>query len=215
MTGPGLVLSSFLVGLSGALAPGPLTTLAFTESARYGARAGILMALGHSLLELLTVLALAFGLGAWLGSPAVAGSIGLVGTVVLLWLGYLTLRSARGATLALAVGRAGEGGDFRARKPLASGVVVSLANPYWSLWWATIGTTYLAMWSGTRAGGLAAFYAGHVLADISWLTVVSVVAAGGRRLLGDRAYRVILMVLGAFLVALGVYCGVTAVRLLS
>ena len=54
--------TSFLVGLSGALAPGPLLALDIRESTARGFWAGPYIATGHSLLELLVVVLLAVGL---------------------------------------------------------------------------------------------------------------------------------------------------------
>lgn len=228
-----IMLSSFLVGLSGALMPGPLTTLTIEQASRLGSGAGLAVAAGHSLLELVTVVALALGLGSVLGQPAVAGGVGLVGALVLAWMGWTTIRSAP-AVASASVGRAaplpGEGGGraeahlrpaevrrraFLPAGAMARGIVVSLANPYWSLWWATIGTTYLGLWGGTRLAGLAAFYLGHISSDILWLGLLSLGVARGVRYLSARAYQGVLVVLGAFLIGLAAFCLYSATRLLA
>ena len=54
--------NSFLVGFSGAVSPGPLLAFNIKETVRIGFIAGPLVVAGHSLLELVTVGALAFGL---------------------------------------------------------------------------------------------------------------------------------------------------------
>ncbi|MDI6824786.1 MAG: LysE family transporter [Bacillota bacterium] len=228
-----IMVSSFLVGLSGALMPGPLTTLAIEQASRLGAGAGLAVAVGHSLLELVTVIALALGLGSVLGRPTVAGAVGLVGALVLTWMGWATIRNApqvasassratASAEVALGSGATGGGAVaagrhpvFRSAGPMARGIVVSLANPYWSLWWATIGTTYLGLWGGTRLSSLAAFYLGHISSDILWIGLLSLGVAKGVRYLSTRAYRGVLVVLGGFLIALAVFCLYSAVRLLG
>src|SRR3972149_5217323 len=50
-------------------------------------------------------------------------------------------------------------------RPVADGIIASISNPYWSLWWATIGLGYLALSSGQGLTGVAFFFAGHILAD--------------------------------------------------
>ena len=77
-----------LISLSGALSPGPLMTLAISEGARAGRWAGARLALGHALVEVPLVFAIAYGLGAWLKKPLVGGLIGVIGAAVLLWMGY-------------------------------------------------------------------------------------------------------------------------------
>jgi len=227
-----IMVSSFLVGLSGALMPGPLTTLTIERASRLGAGAGMAVAVGHSLLELVTVIALALGLGSVLGQPSVAGAVGLVGGLVLAWMGWTTIRSApaiasapardptTGAALspvrpaAPAPSGGGPGKVLLPLRALLGGIVVSLANPYWSLWWATIGTTYLGLWGGTRLTNLAAFYLGHVSSDILWLGLLSVGVARGVRYLSGQVYRGILVGLGAFLIALAAFCLCSALKLL-
>ena len=104
---------------------------------------------------------------------------------------------------------------FRSAGPMARGMVVSLANPYWALWWATIGTTYLGLWGGARPVNLAAFYLGHISSDILWLGLLSVGVARGVRYLSGKVYRSTLVCLGAFLMALAAMCLYRALKLLA
>jgi threonine/homoserine/homoserine lactone efflux protein len=87
--------------------------------------------------------------------------------------------------------------------PVAHGALVSLSNPYWMLWWATIGIT-LAI-KGLEFGpvGVLAFFVGHQLADVAWYSVVVFTVAAGRHLLSDHIYRVVMGVLACFLLYLG------------
>ena len=238
----GVMGSSFLVGLSGALVPGPLTTLALEQSSRFGAMAGVSVAFGHALLELLLVLALALGLGGLLASPAVAGTVGLVGGMVLVWMGWTTVRNAgllgekavvlpalserrdgmEAAVVAGGVAREGYDAAAAAGKlpvaaavarALAGGVVVTFANPYCFIWWATIGTTYMGLLAGTGWASLAAFYVGHIAADISWVALLVVIVARGVRHLGGKAYRAVLTTLGVFLIGLAGFCLYSAGKL--
>ena len=85
------------------------------------------------------------------------------------------------------------------------GVAVSLSNPYWSLWWATIGISYVNIALRWGWPGVAVFYFGHILADLAWYTAVGSAVAGGRHFLSLRLYRGILAVAGLFLVGLAGY----------
>lgn len=73
----GIAITSFLIGLSGAMMPGPVLTVTIGETAARllgdgpaairrartrGALAGPLIVLGHGVLEVLLVVGLAFGL---------------------------------------------------------------------------------------------------------------------------------------------------------
>ena len=84
--------------------------------------------------------------------------------------------------------------------------MLSLANPYWSFWWATVGIstmTTLALPRGVL--GFTAFTAGHVASDFFWFTLVAIVFATGRRFITDRVYQSALYVFGILLALFGVY----------
>ena len=90
----GLFATSLLVGLSGAVAPGPLLTAVIGDVARTGFWTAPLLVLGHALLELVTVLALARGLARAIRNPAVLRTIAALGGITLLVLGGDLARSA-------------------------------------------------------------------------------------------------------------------------
>ena len=92
-----------------------------------------------------------------------------------------------------------------------AGALVSVSNPYWVLWWASIGAAYMSESLEEGAAGVASFFTAHILSDFAWLTLVAFVLATGRRLISRRLYRGILAACGLFLVVLGVrflYAGV-------
>ncbi len=212
--------TSLLVGLTGALSPGPLTTLAVREGVRRGFWAGPALAVGHAVIELAVVVALALGLNQLLDDEPVTATIALLGGAFLVWLGVQIVRTAPRQELviggeAAAAAPSGRGwlrfapaeGDWvgpRAAAGLAvSAVAVSAANPFWLLWWATVGAAYIATALDEGAAGVAAFYGGHILSDLGWLSLIAFVLASGRRIMSGTAYRGVLMACGVFLVALG------------
>lgn len=196
--------SSFVIGFSGAMMPGPLTAAALTQSAWRGFWAAPLLVGGHALAELAMVLALALGLGSLFRKNLVSGLIGLVGGLVLIWMGLDIIRSAWQGQISLsaASARAGSAGGL---SPLITGMVVSLANPYWVLWWATIGLSYVMLSSRRGSLGVGAFYTGHILSDFIWLSFLALAVVSGRRVLGDSVYQWILVVAGGVLVILSLY----------
>ncbi len=196
--------SWWLIGFSGAMMPGPVTTLIVTETARRGFIAGPLITLGHVLLELVMVIALFFGLGDVLKQNYVAGAIGVLGGLFLLWMGFDIAQSAWRGKVSLnnlsATNSTNSSGN-----PIIAGILTSVANPYWLLWWATVGATYLITFRMFGIAGVIAFYIGHTLADWVWNNVVAFIVATGRRVMSDRVYRGILLVCGIFLIALSFY----------
>ncbi|HEY8492139.1 MAG TPA: LysE family transporter [Dehalococcoidia bacterium] len=210
-----LLGSVLWVSLSGALSPGPLTTLTIREAVRRGFWAGPLISLGHAAAELAVVLALAFGLSRVLQHDAVTGAIGLVGGAFILWTGAAILRTLPRQRLELAPGPppAGGGGPVAvaaapgamARSLVPAGVLISVSNPYWLIWWATIGAGFMSRSLEYGAAGVAAVYLAHVSTDFAWLGLIAFALATGRRLVSTRVYRAVLGLCGAFLVALGLF----------
>ncbi len=129
--------TSFAIALSGALMPGPLLTITLSESSRRGFLAGPLIVLGHGILELVLVLLLLLGLAPMLKNDQVIGSVGLVGAVVLIWMAVGMIRSLPSLSLE------GMSKDNKSTNPVWAGILMSLANPYWIIWWASIGLGYI------------------------------------------------------------------------
>lgn len=208
MSGLAIVGSAFVVGLSGAMMPGSMLVLTIAEVGRRGFWAGPLVVAGHALLELLMVTALLFGLSELLAMPAVGGTVGILGGAVLAWMGYGIVRAVAGGKVTLSTAAAGQAASAQAGglwRPFLGGIASSISNPYWLLWWATIGAGYVLLSFGQGLFGVSCFFIGHISADLSWYVLVALAAAGGQRLLPDRLYRGILTACGLFLIAFAGY----------
>ena len=235
--------TALLVGFSGAIMPGPLLTVTVTQTAVKGFRAGLLIVLGHAILEALLVVALVLGLTSFLMQASVKSFIAVVGGVFLIYLGFDMARSAylgkvTDGNPAFQTGKNGLNSgagqadkeaktklagyvqleqDKRAENagvlnlpgasmhPVAAGILLSLSNPYWIIWWATLGLGYITLALENGKAGLLSFFSGHILADLSWYALVSAAVVGSRSFLTPRIYRGIIMVCGLFLLGLGGY----------
>jgi threonine/homoserine/homoserine lactone efflux protein len=192
--------SSFVIALSGALVPGPLFSITVAESAKRGAIAGPLIIIGHGILELTLVILIILGITPLLSAPSTKMIISIVGGLVLIFMGYALIRDARGAKLMIA-----EGDGRKGMHPVLSGIIGSISNPYWSIWWITIGMSYLV--SAIKFGwlGVAVFFIGHIMADLGWYSLISLGISRGRKIIGDRGYRFLLSCCGAFLIFFGLW----------
>jgi threonine/homoserine/homoserine lactone efflux protein len=201
-----LAATAFGIGLSGAVMPGPVLAVTITHAARQGFKAGPLIVLGHALLEAALIVALVAGLGPFLTNTTVSGVIAGAGALILVWMGAGMLRSLSGLRLDL------ETGAVTAAGPVRDGVLLSLANPYWVVWWATVGLGMIAMAMDSGLGwwGLLIFWLGHISSDLVWYSFVSAVVSKGRRYITDSVYRVVVGVCAVFLVGIAVYFGIFA-----
>ncbi len=202
----GIAATSFIVALSGALMPGPLLTVTVGEAARRGFWAGPLIIVGHGLLELALVFLLLVGLGAFLNRPLILGTVGVMGAGLLGWMGVMLLKASRHSHLEF---------DAQANSglhPVWAGILMSAANPYWLIWWLTIGLGYVMFSSKYGVMGVALFFLGHILADFAWYSLVAGAVAQGRRFLTDHLYRGFLAVCGLFLFVFGGYFGIQGIK---
>ncbi|MDD5093644.1 MAG: LysE family transporter [Dehalococcoidia bacterium] len=195
--------TAFLIGFSGAMMPGPLLAYTISASAKSGFWVGPLIIVGHAILELSLILAVVLGLDQFIQGDTFAAVVGLIGGGVLILMGFGMARQGwKKVPLPLETST----GVVQNRKVILAGIVISMSNPYWFLWWATIGLAYL-LWSlGLGAAGVASFFTGHILADLTWYAAVALIVATGRRtIINQTVYSGLLMVCGVALVGLGGY----------
>jgi threonine/homoserine/homoserine lactone efflux protein len=193
--------TSFVVGLSGALMPGPVLTVTIAEATKRGFWAGPLIVLGHGIIEFALFIALVLGLGGLLKHDLVFGLVGVCGALVLIWMGAGMLKGAGQATLKLEL-KQGE----RSR-PVLAGLLTSISNPYFIIWWATIGLSYIAIAQQYGVIGLGSFYSGHIMADVVWYFAIAAAVTVGKTIMTDKTYGWIVGLCGGFLVCLGLYFG--------
>lgn len=192
------------MGLSGAMSPGSYLTVTIARTIQKGPVSAALMLVGHALLEVALLVGFAFGLQHVLQLSTVTLVLAAVGGAVLLWMGGALLTGALRGTLSVdleSAERAGMSGH-----PLgavAHGAIVSLSNPYWTLWWATIGVKLAVDGLAIGPVGVLAFFIGHQLADVSWYGFVITVVHRGKGLLTPRTYGVVMAVLGVALLYMG------------
>jgi len=175
--------------------PGPLLTVTISESSKRGAMTGPMLIAGHAALELALIVALLMGLAPLLKLEPVFIVIALAGSAVLLWMGIGMLKSLPSMTLQVTQ-NAGE----KKKNLFVSGALMSIVNPYWSIWWATIGLGYIIHSMDEGALGVVAFFSGHIMGDLFWYAAVSTAIWKGRSLLSDRGYRILIGSCALFLI---------------
>jgi len=186
--------------------PGPLLTATISESSRQGFRAGPLLIAGHGILEIGLVVLLLLGVAPFLQREEVFAFIAVAGGVVLLWLAFGMFRSVPTLTLALSGEKAGS------NSLIVNGILLSLANPYWIIWWATIGFGYILHSRQYALWGISAFFVGHILADLVWYSAVAAAVGKGRHLFTDSIYKGIMGTCATFLVVFACYFFYAGIR---
>jgi threonine/homoserine/homoserine lactone efflux protein len=210
---------SFLMSLSGALMPGPLLTYTIARTLRTtrgGWLTGARVIAGHAAIEGLLVCGLVLGVVEFLRAPLAVKIIGVVGAALLLYMGVGLIReSIRGKSMNL-----DEGTDPPRDKrnliarldPVLAGALVSMSNPYWWIWWVTIGSAFLVRYNITMARwqALLAFFIGHELGDLGWFSAVSVSLHFGRKSIPRGVTTGIFAACGVAIIGFGAYLGISA-----
>jgi len=183
------------ISLTGVIAPGPVTAITVTKGV-HRKEAGLLIALGHGIVEMPIILLV------WLGFATVMSGqwprivVGIAGGAVLIWMGIGMLRTRTQAF------------DERldvAKGCVAAGVTTTLANPYLLVWWVTVGATLIASAGAWGLIGVVAFAVTHWLCDAGWLSFLSWGVFTSRRFLTPALYRAMIAVCGVVLLGFGVY----------
>lgn len=192
--------------LTGVMAPGAITAATLAHGGR-NRWAGAWIAVGHGILEIPLIFVLLFGVGVFLQSNAARIIIGIAGGLFLLWLAMQMFGDIAKPSFDLKKAP-------RTTSPLATGFLLSAANPYFILWWATGGLMLAQQSQDFGAGALLLFAAIHWSLDLIWLTILSMGAFHGATLLGVRNQKILMGFCAAALLYFGAIFIVRAVGLL-
>ena len=187
--------SVLVISCSGAMAPGPVTAAAITLGAR-NKYAGVFFALGHLIIELPLILVVSFGFEKIITSQIVLDVIGFVGGLFLLSMAYSMFRDIKNPDCEIS--------GNNSANPIIAGIVLSATNPYFLLWWITIG---IKLASQARQLGVAAFIlfiVVHWLCDLIWFSFLSFASFKGAKVISGSAFKRVLGVCAISLACFGV-----------
>ncbi|MBU2598901.1 MAG: LysE family translocator [Actinobacteria bacterium] len=187
------LFEAVLISLSGVLAPGPITAVT-VEKGNKSPHAGALVAIGHGIVELPLIISIFYGFGYLLKLNYVKEVIAFVGGLFLLFMGISMFRSIKQI-------------DVNSKKsthlPIIDGILLSLWNPYFLIWWATVGATLIFRSISFGMLGLLFFMLFHWLCDFFWCYFLSILSFRGRQYFGKKFQKIVSTICGAFLLFFG------------
>jgi threonine/homoserine/homoserine lactone efflux protein len=183
-----------VISLSGALMPGPVFAATVANGYR-DKHAGLKIAAGHAIVEVPLAVAIFLGFGAVLKEDLIFVAIGLIGGSFLLYMGISMFRAKT----------EDQPSPGSALGPFSAGITLTAMNPYFIIWWATVGASLIAVASGYGAIMLALLIAVHLACDLSWLEFVSYSVNRSRGFLTGRRYRALFMICGSMMVVFAAY----------
>lgn len=183
------------VSLSGVMSPGPLTALILARG-RENPWAGLWVNAGHALAETPLILLLWGGLQPFLQEPGVRRGTSLAGGLFLLWMGQGMIRRPAAAPSA--------GPAKGERAALLAGAAMTAFNPYWILWWLTVGTGLITRAQALGPGvALPALAVLHLACDFAWGLFLSWAAHRGGGAVSPAGWGWMERACGSFLLAFG------------
>jgi len=189
------LLSAAGISLSGVMMPGPLTAATIAKGYQ-DKNAGILIALGHAVIEFPLMALVYFGFAHFFTSPETKRVVSLAGGLMLGFLGLMMLRTIRKAP--------GEAADLPYNS-FVTGIIMTGGNPYFFLWWATIGVALIANAADFGIWGLLLFAVVHWSCDLVWEQFVSVSVFKTRHLWTQKVQRIVFGVCALVLVGFGAW----------
>lgn len=135
------------------------------------------------------------GMGTVLQSQITQILIGLVGGVVLLVMAAKMLAGSNNDDILR--------NEHSKTAPIAAGLILSAGNPYFLLWWATVGLALAARIAQFGIWVFVVFAVIHLLCDYGWLTTLSWAGFKGASLLAGRGRKIVLFVCSAALIVFG------------
>jgi threonine/homoserine/homoserine lactone efflux protein len=197
------LLLGFSVGLTGALVPGPMLFATIEISLKKGWLAGPRVVFGHMAVELVLYMLILLGAASLVGSGTIS-TVFLLGGLSLVVFGLLTLKDARAASSSTRISQDSSGLKLTS-SPALIGLVTSVSNPYFWIWWLTARGALVLKEYELGVIFAMAYMIGHWTADLSWFTAISGSFSRGKTLLSQKMHRYILYTCGIFLVIFGLY----------
>jgi threonine/homoserine/homoserine lactone efflux protein len=188
--------SAIFISLTGVMTPGPLFAAAVAKGYKDD-RAGIKIALGHGIVEFPLMALIVVSMDFIFENDIVKLGIGLVGGVLLLALGGSMIRSRKMV--------AGVEHEYIPFDSVTAGAVTSLTNPYFLLWWATVGAVLILNAEYFGPIIVVVFAVVHWSCDLVWYTFTSMLVFRTKHLWTPRVHEYVFGICGLIMVLFGVY----------
>ena len=183
------LIKAVIISLSGVMAPGPITAVTVSKGTQQP-YSGAMIAIGHGIVELPLMILILVGFGQFLEISWVKVLIGVLGGLFLFNMGIGLLKSIRNNQVSQV---------HQQYTSLQAGVVLTIANPYFLIWWATIGAILITGAYQFGLWGLIAFILVHWSCDFFWLYFLSTLSFKGGQFFGKKLQQIIFAFCGIFL----------------
>jgi len=193
----GFAVAVIIISTSGVMSPGPLFVANVVYGAKGGASAGLKMSYGHTVVELPLIILLGLSALSLETIPQFRIIIAILGSIGLFLFAGIQIKSVFKSKTTLT--------NQTKYGPFFAGILFSALNPFFIIWWFTIGfkliSDSLFLWS---FWGIAILFALHIWMDYAWLTSTAYLSSRGSRFLSNKNYRFFIFGLSLVLIYFGI-----------
>ena len=203
-------LQVILVSTSGVLSPGPLFFINILYGSKYGSFVGLKIASGHAIVEFPLIIAISYSLYSFSSytshlSDVIFKFIGLTGGIFLILFSILQIISIlKGkSTNSQAITNP----KFKIKNPILVGFIFTILNPFFLLWWLTIGSILISD-SVIIVGiveGISIIFLSHIWMDYFWLWFTSFMLNKGKSIIKGKRYQMFVFTISIIFGIYGFY----------
>ena len=188
------ILTVVLISLSGVLMPGPLfaTTLAEGRKNKF---AGLMISSGHAMVEVPIIISLFF-IGKMEMGNEVKAVVGLAGGMALIYFAFSSFHEKGGLV-----------------KGVIAGIILSSLNPYFIMWWLTVGFTLAIKATYFGLAGLVAMIIFHEACDFTWYGFLSMASNRGASL--RKVEKLLIYISFSIMLFFGIYFIYDSIRIIT
>ena len=199
-----VISSVVFISFSGVMMPGPMFAMTLAKSYK-SPWAGPLIALGHAVIEVPLILLIYFGFARFFENSTVQMVMSIVGGAMIIYLGISMFRAR------VEVVRGSKDLPYNA---LVAGIITSGFNPFFLLWWATIGSMLIMKFLDFGLGpwGLVLFIVIHWMCDLVWLSFVSITFYKTHSFWGKGVQEWLFSACSAILIGFGIWFIISGVQ---
>ena len=185
-----------IISASGVMAPGPLFAANIAYGLQGGGKAGIKMAVGHTIVELPLVILLGIGVFSFEIFPEFRIWISILGAITLFVFAGIQIKT----TLQM------KETTFNLKhNAVLTGITLSALNPFFIIWWLSVGFKLISdamlIWAFV---GIIIVFLLHIWMDFVWLYSVACLASKSSKILSNKNYKILMIGLSAMVIYFGI-----------
>ncbi len=170
-----------LISMSGVMMPGPVFAVTVAKGHKNW-NSGFFIALGHAIIETPLIILIYVGFAKFFTSNIIKIIISLGGGLMLIYMGIEMFKVRE---------KIEKGEADLSYGSVAAGIITTTVNPYFFLWWATIGAALIIKASIFGLIGIILFTVTHLSCDFVWDLIVSSTVYKSKRFWNQKIHEIV------------------------